>query len=78
LKLRRSAGERALANRRERLSVDYLQSGQQPVPASFVAALAPVATNATSAIANPKTVAFMENPPARQGLTKVAVHPPRF
>jgi len=45
----------------------YLQSGQHPVPASFVAALAPVATKATSAIANPKTFAFMQNPPARQG-----------
>ena len=43
------------------LPLGYLQSGQQPVPASLVAALAPVATKATSAIASPKTFAFMES-----------------
>ena len=48
-------------------ATDYLQSGQQPVPASFVAALALVASKATSAIANPKIFAFMEDPPAHQG-----------
>ncbi len=37
----------------------YLHSGQQPLCANFVAAFAPVATNAMSAIANPRTFAFM-------------------
>ena len=60
-------GERALADECQRPPINYLQSGQQPVPASFVAALTPVPTKATSAIANPKTLAFMENPPAHQG-----------
>jgi hypothetical protein len=53
------------------LPFDYLQSGQQPTAASFVAALAPVAAKAMSAIASPTSFAFMQIPPAHHGLTPI-------
>jgi hypothetical protein len=37
----------------------YLQSGQQPVPATFVAAAAVVATSARSAVASPSVFVFI-------------------
>jgi len=38
----------------------YLQSGPQPIPANFVAALAAVETNATSATTKSKNLTFIE------------------
>jgi len=40
----------------------YLQSGQQPVPATFVAAAAAGPTSATSAAVSPNSLVFMCRP----------------